>query len=80
MGDDEAIIGCISFSVPNYFQNGLEGKWQQWITLFDDVNDDEYDGVLGEDDEEDPKILVEFRVDEESQPTPKKAVKRSRTS
>lgn len=33
-----------------------------WITLFDFIEDDEYDGDLTEDDEEQPKILLNFKV------------------
>jgi len=32
------------------------------LTLFDDPEDDEYDGILGEDDEDFPKILVTLTV------------------
>ena len=34
----------------------------QWITLFDDTEDDEYDGDFGEDDEELPMIRVNFNA------------------
>lgn len=34
----------------------------QWITLFDDVDDDEFDGDLGEDDEELPMVKTTFSV------------------
>jgi len=34
----------------------------QWITLFDDAEDDEYDGDFGEDDEELPMIRVQFNA------------------
>jgi len=27
MGDDEEMIGCISFDINNYFSHGVEGKW-----------------------------------------------------
>jgi len=37
---------------------------KQWITLFDDVEDDEYDGDLEEDDLDHPKILVSFAITE----------------
>lgn len=36
----------------------------QWITLFDHPDDDVYDGLLGEDDEEVPRIQVEFFLEE----------------
>jgi hypothetical protein len=35
-----------------------------WITLFDDQNDDEYDGALGIQDDENPRVLVQFTVSE----------------
>ena len=33
-----------------------------WVTLFDDLEDDMYDGQLGEDDWEQPRILLEYSV------------------
>ena len=32
--------------------------------MFDDVEDDEFDGVLGEHDEEIPKVLVSFMIND----------------
>jgi hypothetical protein len=34
------------------------------ITLFDDVEDDEFDGELGEDDEELPMIRTKFTINQ----------------
>ena len=34
----------------------------QWITLFDDQDDDEFDGDLGEDDEELPMVKTYFNL------------------
>lgn len=34
----------------------------QWITLFDDVEDDTYDGTLGEDDSDKPRVLLTFET------------------
>lgn len=34
----------------------------QYITLFDHPDDDEYDGLLNEDDEEVPRVQFEFEV------------------
>lgn len=31
-------------------------KFRQWITLFDHIDDDEYDGDLCENDEEYPRV------------------------
>jgi hypothetical protein len=33
-----------------------------WVTLFDSLDDDEFDGQLGEDDYELPRVLVEYSV------------------
>jgi hypothetical protein len=34
----------------------------QWITLYDSLNDDLFEGDLGEDEPDLPRILVEFKV------------------
>lgn len=39
-------------------------EYKQWITLFDDPEDDEYDGDLEENDEDHPKILISFAITE----------------
>jgi hypothetical protein len=33
-----------------------------WIGLFDSLDDDDFDGQLGEDDFELPRILVEYNI------------------
>ena len=46
----------------------MEGEigtnYKQWLTLFDDINDDEYDGAMGLNDDEEPRILVEMTISE----------------
>jgi hypothetical protein len=39
-----------------------------WITLFDDQADDEYDGAMGLNDDEEPRILMEMVVNEITKP------------
>lgn len=51
-------IGCISFNAKAYFLDSHPSVKTQWITLFDDEEDDEYDGDFGLDDEELPMIRV----------------------
>jgi hypothetical protein len=55
-------VGCISFNARHYFSSSQPtfnpGLKTQWITLFDDEEDDEYDGDFGVDDEELPMIRV----------------------
>jgi hypothetical protein len=64
---DESLpqVGTISLNV-EYFRNITVSQYgetfTQWITLFDDVDDDEFDGDLGEDDEELPMIKTNFSV------------------
>lgn len=73
---DYAQVGTISLNM-EYFRNvepkNYGTKYSQHITLFDDVDDDEFDGELGEDDEELPMIRTMIVVEEaplESTPSP----------
>eukprot|EP00352_Strombidinopsis_acuminata_P006330 CAMPEP_0176358332 /NCGR_PEP_ID=MMETSP0126-20121128/15480_1 /TAXON_ID=141414 ORGANISM="Strombidinopsis acuminatum, Strain SPMC142" /NCGR_SAMPLE_ID=MMETSP0126 /ASSEMBLY_ACC=CAM_ASM_000229 /LENGTH=69 /DNA_ID=CAMNT_0017712459 /DNA_START=304 /DNA_END=513 /DNA_ORIENTATION=+ len=45
--------------------NGKPGLYKQWITLFENDDDDEYDGALGLQDDEDPRILFTFNTKQE---------------
>ena len=38
-------------------------SYQQWVTLFEYADDDEYDGAMGLNDEEDPKVLLHLTTD-----------------
>ena len=46
-----------------------ELEFAQWVTLFDEVDDDLYDGDLGEDDEESPKVMIAFKLIDNPTPT-----------
>ena len=39
-------------------------EYKQWITLFDDPEDDEFDGDLEDNDEDHPKICLSFTLTE----------------
>ena len=69
-GSDFAQVGTISLNL-EYFKNVPKEKYgqtfQQQITLFDDIEDDEFDGDLGEDDEELPMIRTRFTVNNQVQ-------------
>lgn len=58
--------------------NGKPGLYKQWITLFENDDDDEYDGALGLQDDEDPRILFTFNTKQEDvlrkNPTDRKAL------
>jgi hypothetical protein len=45
-------------------EGDLNTPHTQWITLFDDQGDDEYDGAMGLNDDEEPRILFEFTISE----------------
>ena len=77
--DVDARVGTISFN-KEYFQDvqpaNFGRSYKQNITLFDEVDDDDFDGEFNEDDEELPIVRCEFvindkqAVHEESTPSP----------
>lgn len=69
LGESEERYGSISFPLDVYFGTASDlvvsgERYIQWITLFDHPDDDVYDGLLREDDEETPRIHVEFYVED----------------
>jgi hypothetical protein len=48
--------------------NGGVGTYTQWITLFEHEDDDEYDGEMGINDEEDPRVKVRFITEPDQLP------------
>jgi hypothetical protein len=62
--DLDARIGTISIkSVDFAEQLPVTNKaFSEWITLFDDIDDDEFDGEFGTDDEEMPMIYTQFTI------------------
>ena len=71
------LYGSICFD--NQTEFGHQGQThKQWVTLFDDTEDDVYDGTLGFDDEEGPRVLISFHyaslnTTPESQPSTSKS-------
>jgi hypothetical protein len=49
-------------------------KFRQWITIFDHIDDDEYDGDLCENDEEYPRVQFSFNVERETSAKPNEVV------
>ena len=65
--DDDEFFGSISVPLKKYFLSDTLVKnheYKQWITLFDDPEDDEYDGDFEVDDEDHPKIQISFAITE----------------
>jgi len=61
----DELIGCISFDFESFLQLGTNNL-SQWITLFEDPEDDLFDGELGVNDEELPRIHVSFTIEDSS--------------
>lgn len=53
--------GSISFTRPTLTGGATKKGKKNWITLFDDPSDDEYDGDFTENDPEMPMILFGFK-------------------
>ena len=65
--EDDEFFGSISLPLRRYFLHAdvIKDKvYKQWVTLFDDPEDDEFDGDLEVDDDDLPKILVSFAITE----------------
>lgn len=64
LDDQEQYVGSVSIP-QQIMMNGKPGLYKQWITLFENDDDDEYDGALGLQDDEDPRILFTFNTKQE---------------
>ena len=64
--DKSLKIGSISIPQDLFFACG-PSRHLQWLTLFDHLEDDEYDGDLTEEDEEMPRIQVMFQINKYQQ-------------
>jgi hypothetical protein len=65
-----AQVGCVSLNIEYFKNHNVGSTFTQWLTLFDETNDDEYDGDLGEDDEELPMIKAKFDFVKPAVPKP----------
>ena len=69
LGEDEERHGSVSFQLNQHFGSDtteavVGQRYVQWITLFDHPDDDLYDGVLGENDDELPRIQIELFIED----------------
>jgi len=54
--------GSVSFSVKRFLKAGGR-SYMHWVTLYDSLDDDLFDGDLGVDDEMDlPRVLFEYQI------------------
>ena len=60
----EARVGCISIKAKDFVEElpATNKHFNEWITLFDDIDDDEFDGEFGIDDEELPAIFAKLTL------------------
>ena len=57
-------VGSISFPFREVLE--LRRDFQQWLTVFDTLEDDVFDGTIGLSDEETPRIFVGFEIKDQS--------------
>jgi len=60
-----------------FLQCPLNKKKKIYVTLFDYVEDDEYDGDLNEEDDEEPRIQFSFKLTNDAAPASEKRIKES---
>lgn len=75
--DLDARVGTISFNI-DYFKDLSPQQYGvpqvQKVTMFDDCEDDDFDGEFGEDDEELPMIQLSFVIEEHNPAKPAEPV------
>lgn len=57
-------VGSISFPFRDVLE--LRRDFKQWLTVFDTLEDDVFDGTIGVSDEETPRIFVGFEIKDQS--------------
>lgn len=60
--ENEKKLGSVSIPVDSFLAVNKNKTYSHWVTLFDFLEDDTYDGDLGVDDEEKPRAYVRFSV------------------
>lgn len=62
VGADKYRFGSVSFSLRR-FSRAAAQTYMHWVTLYDSLDDDLFEGTLGIDDDFDcPKILIEYSI------------------
>lgn len=62
LGTERERYGSISFSLKR-FQKAAAKSYTHWVTLYDSLDDDLFEGQLGIDDDFDfPKVLLEYSI------------------
>lgn len=61
LGDENDKFGSVSIPLKKFY-SGAGRTYMHWVTLFDSLDDDDFDGQLGEDDYELPRVLIEYSI------------------
>ena len=77
--ESQVRIGSVSIPQHIVLGGGL-ASYQQWVTLFEYADDDEYDGAMGLNDEEEPKVLLHLTTDLLKSPSTQKKRQKQRSS
>lgn len=75
---DDTQLGSVSFEPSNFINNADKSTKEVWVTLFDHIDDDLYDGNFSEDDPDLPRIRVSFTRG--TKPTKRKKATGTRTT
>lgn len=70
IASDQPFAGSVSIARSILLEGNLDQTYNMWVTLFDDPTDDEYDGALGVQDDEEPRVRFEFTVSQVPAPKP----------
>lgn len=54
-------FGSVSFSVKRFLKTGGKSFFH-WVTLYDSLDDDLFEGDLGVDDMDLPRVLIEYQI------------------
>lgn len=56
-------LGSLSINIQQFLDLEKNRTYSHWVTLFDYIEDDEYDGDLGYDDEERPRAYIRYGLE-----------------
>lgn len=76
----EKKLGSISMPISGFLDAERNTTFSHWVTLFDYIEDDEYDGDLGYDDEERPRAYIRYSVTGDVAKSPKDGAKKVTTT
>ncbi|CAI2383347.1 unnamed protein product [Moneuplotes crassus] len=61
--EEQRKLGSLSIRVEQFLELQAKKTYSHWVTLFDYIEDDEYDGDLGIDDDEKPRAYIRYGLE-----------------